>query len=488
MICPECGKEISENALFCRYCGVSVTAAGEPAVKEPSSVSGKKRQARQIFVSLLLFFIFAGGLAVSCRFLFSAWKEYRAPYQEAAFAALDDELAKREGCADKVTELDGLLKVNIREAGELESALARYRVQREEEILTAAADSAKADYEALFATDFFSSAYLQYIEDLLSAFRQDALADSWLYSYYDYSAHYSANAYIDQALWIYDSDAADEKFSGLLDDPKHFYVSVYTATLSDHFALNEHLYVTGLDLLGGLFRIPGYVLDDAVFAKAYGGSPYPSEMEVPGWSQQDYDDFWRSAGIPFDSPYAFWADYGLSAPDFDIDWNTLVDEAAYYKAYEKFMDTIAPDLERYDMAQYAPDDDYYGGVRYELSGAEASPQEIAVAYIAAHPDCLEELGIRTEALSSSYDDLIAEAELQLAELTDAADDLTLQKSEAEWLRDSNAFFLQQRERLLAMEAQHRELVIRTLWIFALIIVFLFLMAAASLRRFIRALR
>ncbi|MCM1191059.1 MAG: zinc ribbon domain-containing protein [Butyrivibrio sp.] len=498
MICPECGKEISESALFCRYCGISVTAAGEPADAPTKSLqnteasaaekstSGKKRQVRQAFVSLLLFFIFAGGLAVSGRFMYSAWREYHTPYREDVFAALDEELAKRAGSGHKVTVLDELLKTKDQEIRTLGANLARYHLRREREILNTVTDSVEIDYDALFATEFFSSAYLQYIEDLLSAFRQDALTDSWLYTYYDYSVNYGANARINQDLWFYAHDAADEKFSGLL-DPGRFCASVYTDTLSEHFALNEHLYVTGLDLLA-ILGIPGYILDDAVFVKAYGGSLYPAEMEVPGWSQQDYNDFWESAGSPSDSAYAFWTDYGLSAPDFDIDWDALVDEPAYYKAYETFMDTVAPGLERYDMVQYFPDDDYYGGVRYELSGTEASLRKIAAAYITAHPDFLEELGINTEALPSSYDDLIAEAELQLAELTDTADDLTLQKNEAEWLRDSKAFFLQQRETLLAMETRHRELAIRALWIFALIIVFLFLMAAVSLRRFIRALR
>lgn len=377
-------------------------------------------------MSLLLFFIFAGGLAVCGRFTFRAWQEYHTPYQEAAYAALDEELAKREGCADKIAELEALLKTNVQETKELESTLARYHIRREEEILNTVTSSVEIDYDALFGTEFFSSAYLQYIDDLLNAFRQDALTDSWLYPYYEYSVNYGANDYIGRDLWIYDSDAADEKFSGLL-DPRHFCVSVYTASLSDHFTQNSHLYVTGLDMLGILFGIPGYVLDEAVFVKAYGGNPYPSEMEVPGWRQQDYDDFWEAAGGNSDSAYAVWENFGLSALDFNIDWNTLVDEAAYYKAYEEFMDAVAPGLERYNIAQYVPDDDYYGGVRYNLFGTEASQQEIAAAYIAGHPDCLAELGINTETLPSSYDDLIAEAKLQLKELTDTTRELTLQK-------------------------------------------------------------
>ena len=508
MVCKNCGNQMSEGANFCRHCGapaavreksVTVSQKSAAATQEPTAaaqttaavtqepVTVKKRHIRQALVSLLLFLIFTGGLAVSGRFIFSTWQESRTPYQEAAFAALDEELAMREGCAAGISDLDALLRNNAQKITELEYKLARYRLRREREVLNSVTDSVEFDYDALFATEYFSSAYLQYIDDLLNAFRQDALTDSWLHSYYDYSSDSGANTHINQDLWIYDSDRADEKFSGLL-DPRRFCVSVYTATLTDHFTQNGHLYVTGLDVLNTLFRIPGYVLDDSVFVKAYGGSPSPAEMEVPGWSMQDYDDFWESAGSRSDSPYAVWEAFGMSSVDFDIDWNNLVDEDAYYRAYEEFMDTIAPGLERYDMALYVPDDDYYGGVRYELSGNEATLKEIAAAYITGHPDCLEELGINKDALPSSYDDQIAEVKLQLEELEKTAEKLTLQRDEVKWLLDSKVFFRQQRETLLAMEQQHMELLTRTLLIFTLICLFLLIMAVSSLRRFIRALR
>lgn len=503
MVCPDCGKELSDSALFCRYCGVPITAGSAPAsvvrdlmpvAEKPStdiagSTPAKKGHIRRALVSLLLFFIFAGGLAVSGRMLFGVWQEYHSPYQAAAFAALDESLAKRENCADRISELDALLRANAQEIRELESSLSRYRLRREEEVLNTVTDSVEIDYDALFATEFFSSAYLQYIDNLLIAFRQDALTDNWLYSYYSCSADYGANPYIAQDLWIYDSDAADERFSGLL-DTRRFCDSVYTASLSEHFLQNGCcLYVTGFDILCNLFRIPTYVLDDAVFVKAYGGSPSPAEMEVPGWSLQDYDDFWESAidRRSTDCPYGVWADFGLSAGDFDIDWNNLVDEDAYYRAYEEFMNTIAPGLERYDMGQYIPDDDYIGGARCELSGNEATLKEIAAAYIAEHPDCLGELGINPEALPSSFDGQIAEVKLQLEELKNTAGELTLERSEVKWLQDSKTFFQQQRETLLAMEQQHRDFLTRTLLIFAFICIFLLIMAVASLRRFIKAL-
>lgn len=516
MVCQNCGNKMSEGANFCRHCGAPVTAAEEPAaitqapvavteaptadaqttaaLTEASTapaqapVSFKKRHIRRALVSLLLFLIFTGGLAVSGWFTFNVWQEYNTPYRAASFAALDEKLAETEACAEKLAELDSLLKTNAQEIRELEADLTRYCVQREDEILSTVTDSVDLDYNALFTTEPFSSAYLQYMDDLLTAFRQDSLADSWLYPYYIYSVEYGANIYIVLDLWIYSNGDEREKFNGLLTDPQHFCISAYTATLTDHITRNDQLYVTGLDMLNTLFRIPGYVLDGAVFVKAYGGSPSPEEMEVPGWTPQDYSDFWTYAESYNLSEHAVWEDYGLSAVDFNLDWNALVDEDAYYRAYEKFMNTIAPGLDRYDMAQYTPDDDYYGGFRYELSGNEATLKEIAAAYIAGSPARLAELGINIDTLPSSYDSLIADSKVQLEELAKAAEELELQKTEVKRLQDSEAFYRQQQETLLAMEKQHTENLTRILWIFTLSCVFLFIMAVISLRRFIRALR
>lgn len=508
MVCENCGNQMSESAKFCRHCGAPVTAAQTtvavtqapvaaaealtaaeaPVTTTATPISTRKRHIRRALVSLLLFFIFTGGLAVSGWFAFNVWQEYNTPYRAASFAALDEKLAETERCSEKLSELDSLLKTNAQETRELEADLARYHAQREDEILTTVTDYIDPDYDALFTTEPFSSAYLQYMDDLLSAFRQDSLADSWLYPYYTYSVEYGTNTYIAQDLWIYNNEDEREKFNGLLTDPQHFYISVYTATLTDHITINDQLYVTGLDMLNTLFCIPGYVLDGAVFVKAYGGSPSPEEMNVPGWNPQDYIDFWSYADSYNLSEHAVWEDYGLSAVDFNIDWNALVDEDAYYRAYEKFMNTIAPGLDRYDMAQYTPDDDYYGGFRYELSGNEATLNEIAAAYIAGNPACLAELGINTDTLPSSYDSLIADSKVQLEELAEAAEELELQKTEVKRLQDNEAFFRQQQETLLAMEKQHTVNLTRILWIFVLSCVFLFIMAVASLRRFIRALR
>ncbi len=514
MICHNCGKELSENARFCRYCGIpvqrienSVKAAQESSPSQDSDATEdtlhipvksrtvKISRARRVFVSLLLFCIFTGGLAVSGWFTVRTWQKYSAPYREEDFAALKAELAKVDESAEEIRRLETLLENNSKEIREQEDTLALHRASRESEILSTITESVELDYNALFQTELFSNAYLQYIDDLLSAFRQDLQIDSWLYPYYTYSLEYGKNTYIDEDLWIYrkDDDAAEtesdtQKFNSALSDPAMFYVTAYTSTLNDHALQNGHLYVTGLDMLNTLFGIPGYVLDGAVFVKAYGGNPDPAEMEIPGWTPQDYSNFWQYAGSYLYSEHAVWVDFGISAEDFDLDWNTLTDENAYYRAYEKFMDAVAPGLDRFSPAQYFPDDEYYGGVRYELPGREATPQEIAAAYIAGNPSCLKELGIDIKTLPSSFDSLIAGDEARLEELEDTANQLKTQNDQAQRQLDGRDFLLQQQEILSAMKDRYMEKYTVTLWVFALILIYLTIMTALSLRRLIRSLR
>lgn len=533
MVCHNCGKELSENALFCRYCGVPVqspetaakasandtlpteTATMAPADDalptetvtmapvndaEPPKIPAapapaadnlptpEKKRVRRAFARLLLFLIFAGGLTASGWLTFRAWQDWRAPYQTAAFTSLEESLAKAESSAEKLPELDQLLSDNSREIRESLSSVVRYRSLRQEEILNTLTRHTDFNYSALFATEPFSSAYRQYISDLLSAFRQDSLADSWLRPYYIYSAAYGANIGIQEDLWLYAGSDDNKKFNELLSDPAHFYVSRYAAVLTDHLLLNNHLYVTGADMLNTLFAIPGYILDDAVFVKACGGNPNPEEMNVPDWTPQDYSAFWSSAGERSQSDHAVWTDCSLSARDFDIDWNALLDEKAYYRAYEKFMNTIAPGMERYGMAEYVPDDEYFGGVRYELPGKEATLDEIATAYITEHPECLTDLGIDLDALASSYDSLLAEEESRLGELTAAAEDLIFRKNEAVRQRDGRTFLLEQQEKLTALREQHSADASASLRVFAVISLFMFVMTVTGLRWFLRALR
>lgn len=518
MVCHNCGKELSEGALFCRYCGVMVqapetaaevsadnaqaiatvtedtaddtrvpeTAALLPVTDSHSAPQGKR--VRRVLARLLLLLILAGGAAGSGWLTFRAWQDYRAPYQAAAFTALEDNLAKAESYTEKIPELEQQLSDASWEIRESLSSVIRYRNQRQDEILSTLTRYPDFNYNALFASEPFSSAYWQYISDLLIAFRQDRLADSWLRPYYAYSEVCGVNAGLREDLWLYDNDNENKKFNELLYDPQRFYASFYAAVMTDHFLLNNHLYVTGADMLNTLFDIPGYVLDDAVFVKACGGNPNPEEMTVPDWTPQDYSVFWSSAAERSQTGKAVWMDCNLSVQDFDINWNALLDEEAYYRAYEKFMKAIAPGLERYDMALYVPNDEYFGGISYELYGREATLEEIAAAYVAEHPECLQDLGIDINTLASSYDSLLAEEEARLEKLTAAAETLSLQKNEAIRQKDGKAFLLEQQEKLTALREQHTAAAAASLRVFAAISLFLLIMTVANLRRFIRALR
>lgn len=506
MVCHNCGKELSESALFCRHCGVAVqkpvtvTEENVPDTQPPvtvaevtvsdagNSASAKGKRVRRFLARLLLFLIFAGSFTVSGWLTFRAWQDWHVPYQTAAFTSLEENIARAEDAAGRISELENLLADNSREIRESLSSIVRYRDLRQDEILSSLTGHADFNYNNLFATEPFSSAYQQYISDLLAAFRQDGLVDSWLRPYYAYSTAYASNTGIREDLWLYDSDDDTKRFNELLNDPQRFYISCYTAVMTDHLLLNDHLYVTGTDMLNTLFGIPGYILDDAVFVKACGGNPHPEEMKVPDWTLQDYDVFWSSAGDRSYSDHAVWTDCNLSARDLDIDWNTLVDEAAYYRAYEKFMNAIAPGLNRYDMAQYVPDDDYFGGARYELPGNEATLEEIAAAYITGHSECLTDLGIDMDALPSSYDGLIAEEESRLGELTAAAEDLNFQKNESLRQRDGKAFLLAQQEKLIALQERHAADAAANLRVIAAISLFLFIMTVTGLRWLIRSLR
>lgn len=503
MICHNCKKTISETARFCKYCGVPVQKSEEPAknpapAKElpetaPLKPAAGKRRLPRALVSLLLFLIFTAGFGACAWSVYRTCLNYNIPYREKSFASLEQTLTEIQGCPEKISDLEARLITNSQEALALEEDLDRHRILREEEILNTLTDTVEIDYDALFATEPFSTAYTQYINELLTAFRRDMLTDSWLRTYNDYTPEYGSDELTNPKLWIYidpeDSEEDAGAFHPLLSDPAAFCSDIYTDSLSDHAVQNEHLYVTGMDMLNELFHIPGYVLDAAVFVKAYGGNPNPEEMSVPGWNSEDYEKFWTYTEDTYQAAdHAIWEDYDLSAADFDIDWNALTDEAAYYSAYEKFMDAVAPGLSRYDMAQYLPDDDYYGGVRYELTGEEASLKEIAAAYIADNPSCLEALNINPDTLPSSYDDLIAEGKKQLEELEIAAEELEAQKTAAEELLSEKDYFQQQLDELLAMREDRRLLLTAVLCALGVGCIFLFFMAASSFRRFMDALR
>ena len=181
-------------------------------------------------------------------------------------------------------------------------------------------------------------------------------------------------------------------------------------------------------------------------------------------------------------------DFNLSAEDFALDWNQLVDEKAYYDAYKKFMDTVAPGLPCYDMAQYYGSDDAFGGMVYSMGGKEASMNRIITLYLGTHPSYLKDLGIDLDSIASSYDGKIEETKLaldenavKLAELRDTQAELDAFLASADELqKDYDA---------LRAEAAERTALLRRNFLFlSCITVFLLLMAVICLCKFIGSLR
>ena len=101
---------------------------------------------------------------------------------------------------------------------------------------------------------------------------------------------------------------------------------------------------------------------------------------------------------------------------------------------------------------------------------------------------LKELGIDIKTLPSSFNSLIAGDEARLEELEDTANQLKTQKDQAQRQLDGRDFLLQQQEILSAMKDRYMEKYTVTLWVFALILIYLTIMTALSLRRLIRSLR
>lgn len=456
------------------------------SVKETETL--RSRPAGGLLASFLLLLIFTVGFLISGWFEINTWQEYNMPYREEDLSLLEASLAEIDNASEGLPDLEKQLASALSETEALETMLTEYNELRETEIQNTVTDAVNLNYEALFSNQFFTSAYKQYINDLLNAFKQDEAIDSWLYTYYAYSSEYGANRYLDYDLWIYATKKEEAKFSDLLENCEVFCTERYTYDISEHLSRNNQLYISGLDMLNILFDLPGYILDDAIFIKAYGGNPDPEEMEVPGWTVQDYNDFWSNASARVYSDTAIWEDYNLSAEDFDIDWNTLFDEEAYYSAYVKFMDTIAPGLGRSEMAEYMPDDAYFGGVCYQYTVSEPSLKEIADAYIASNPTALEELGINPETMASSYDKKIADTEAQLETLKETLDALTLEKSDAEKLLINESSLRERYQSLLIERERYTTRLINNLWIFGFILCFLLIMIIISLCRFISFLK
>lgn len=448
------------------------------------------RYGRRIAAFLLLFIVFTCGCLAGGFLTRNTWNDLNTPYRATKIAELEKSLKRLEGGgADEQASLDAERDSVTEEIRELEELLAQYRNGRREEVLKAATESEEFSVQNLLESDFFKTAWEQYITDLLAAFKADEHIDSWLYPYYTYSVEKGFNTYIEEDLWVYDNYGNEnEKFSSGLGDYNTFWWTCYDYSLYDHLSRDGRIYITAADFLDFVLYLQDYAVNGAVFVTAYGGSPNPADMSVPGWASEDYDSFWENADDYYYSSSPVWLDYGLSAKDFELDWNQLVDERAFYKAYKKLMDTIAPGLPCYDMAEYYGSDNAFGGMGYELRGKEASMNRIAALYLENNPSYLKTLGIDVDSMSSSYDDRIEEAELALDELTAQLTDLEVRQTELTAFLESGEDLHRDYDALQAEIAERETTLRRNLVIFSGITVFLFLIALFCLYKFIGFLK
>ena len=411
------------------------------------------------FASLLLIVIFVIGTVFTGYLSIDYKASLDAPFHQDRIQELESSLSRLEGSAQ--TDLEMLdqqlaaLKIHLTET---EEELTDYEIQRNQERLRRAVSSLSLNYSVILSDEYFEKAYDQYIDDLLKAFKNDSLLDSWLYPYYTYSLAQGANRYISEQknldMWFYSVPDEKSKYAEDIKDVAALKESVQDFNLYDRLYYHGRIYITASDFMNTVLNMPNYVADSAVFVKAFGGNPSPDNMSVPGWNAAAYDGFWEDAEQYYALNTPVWVDYNLSAKDFVLDWNQLVDEQAYYNAYIRFMDTVAPGLSTYDMVSYYGSDEAYGGMGFNITGKEASATEIIALYLQNHPDALERLDIDLDTIATSLDITIVETCENLETLTAQADALEKERSEL-------ASFLADEERLrteytdLVQEKQER---------------------------------
>ena len=411
------------------------------------------------FASLLLIIIFAIGTVITGYLSIDYKASLDAPFHQERIQELENALARLEGNAQTDLEtLDSQLMVLDSQIAQRKEELTDYEIQRNQERLRRAVSSLSLDYSAVLSDDFFEKAYDKYIDDLLNAFKNDSLLDSWLYPYYTYSLVQGTNRYISEQnnldMWFYNAPGERNKYSDGMKDAYSLEESIQDFNLYDRLYYHGRIYITASDFMNTVLYMPNYVADSAVFVKAFGGSPNPDNMSVPGWNAAAYNGFWEDAERYYALSRPIWVDYNLSAKDFALDWNQLVDEQAYYDAYIRFMDTVAPGLSTYDMVSYYGNDEAYGGMGFHVTGKEASATEIIALYLQNHPDALEQLDIDLSTIATSLDITIAEASGYLETLTAQAGSLEKERSEL-------AAFLENGDRLrteyadLVQEKQER---------------------------------
>ena len=339
------------------------------------------------------------------------------PYRQEQADQISDTLEYLEYCKDELLpNLDLSLKNINEETVFLEVLLAEYKSKRQKELLTTISGS--LDLEQVFSEDFFADAFEQYLTDLLYAFKNDAKLNKWLYPYFTFTMEIGENQYINEGknldMWFYEIPGNSDKFTSDVKDGEAFLNNVNEFTLYDLIYYYGRIYISASDLMNIILKMPHYVADSAVLVRAYGGNPEPEKMSVPGWNSSDYINFWYNAEKFATRDYPIWTYYNLSAQNFKLDWNELVDEQMYYIAYVRFMDVIAPGLSVYDMVSYYASDDTYGGMGFDIIGKEAAPTEIALLYLENHPAAMDSLELDTP---TSYDGRIADTQNQLEQLS-----------------------------------------------------------------------
>lgn len=472
MLCPKCGKEIPETARFCRYCG------------SPATVRHSRGIIR-IIGCFLLFLVFTAGAVVSGGFGWQLWAQRNIPYRQEQVDELEDTLNRLANSSEEqLDELESQFQDALDGQALLKTQLSDLESKRQREILQAAmADSDKIT-KALFSTEYFADAYQQYLEDLLDAFLKDGRIHEWLYPYYAYSTELGRNAYIADELYFYAFADGDSIFSEETQDPETLLRNAYNYDLYRHIYYTGRIYITASDFMNRVLLVPDYVANGAVFVKAFGGNPDPENMYVPGWGAADYAEFWRDAPYYADSREPIWWYYGLSAEELNLDWEQMADEQAYYDAYLKFMDTIAPGLGVFDMVTYSAGDDAFGGMYYDITGKEASVTEIVTQYIEDHPEYLEEIGLDPDSLSSSFDQELAETKAKLETLNEQASELADKRNELAALLDSEAEIHAKYERLMTDVQNHNNQLLQSLGLFGASFILLLFMAVISLVAFI----
>lgn len=443
---------------------------------------------RKMIAFLLLFLIFAAGAGVSGLFGMHTWELLHTPYRAEEKQNLEYDLKRLEEGAVQLPALNAQLEEASAQHDDLENRLELCLAERQEEITRSVLDDPDFDITALFSKDRFADAYRQYLCDLLDVFMNDEALHEWLYPYYSYSVELGENNYIASEMPFYTVSGEGGIFSEETASPETFLQNCYNYDLSEHIYYTGRIYITAAEFLNRVLHVPDYAVNGAVFLKAYGGTPDPAALNVPGWRKADYTAFWQDATDYLDAPEPFWTTYDLSAERFHLDWNSLMDEQAYYDAYLKFMDTIAPGLGVFDKVSYRAGDDCYGGMYYDITGREAAPTEIAVCYLEEHPEYLEEVVPDLADRPSSLDDQIETARKDLESLEAEIGKLTEERDETAALIARKETLNNEYARLEEDIRAQQEKLTHNLMIFGGIFLFLVLAALISLIAFIRLLK